>query len=380
MRALAVLGPAPDPDQLGLEKEDVAGFELDGRSIPAAFLDVPEPAFDPAGEHRASVLVRTLAFSCNYRDGALIHAAHDEAGPGSYYVVGSELAGVVEAVGADVTAVQEGDRVIADCSYGPRTPRPWGIPTNHASRERQVLPATKVFPVPAGMPAAEAAAFAIGGQTAAAMARRAQVGPEDQVLVTSGRSNTSLFCIGVLAALGCDVSVLTTSPGLEAQLLQRGASRVFVTPRKITQPGQLAELGAYAQSCGGFTAALDPFVDVHAAVLLPLLAMEGRLVTCGARRGAVREPGESPGMSSRRLEDALSPLIVKQLSIIGNCLGTSRDLATALEWWAQDRLPVPLDTVTGGGTPSDADAAQTFLSRTFTSADRFGKVVHVYAQ
>ena len=335
------------------------------RASPRPDIAVPEPAFDPATTDRRHVLLRTLGFSCNYRDGALIHAAHDEAGPDAFYVIGSEFAGVVQAIGHDVAEegpFKLGDTVIADGSYGPGASRPWGVPTNHASRELQVLPATQLFVVPDAMPVAEAAAFSIAGQTAAAMVRRAEVGPRDPVLVTSGRSNTSLFCISTLRALGCDVSVLTTSTDICARLLAQGAERVFVTPRRVCGPGDLAELGAYARTCGGFIAAFDPFLDMHAAVLLPLLARGGRIVTCGTRRAAGWETGSGSGLVSRPLEDALSPLIVKQLSIIGNCLGTTADLTAAADLWSHGLLPVPLDTVTG----DQPDAAGVFMDSTFS--------------
>jgi hypothetical protein len=106
--------------------------------------------------------------------------------------------------------------------------RPWGLPTNHASRSRQVLPARKLVGVPISVTDEQAAAFTVGGQTSCAMVRRAGIHKGDEVLVTAGTSDT------LVAALTRNVTLImnclgTTDDLLRALEMQRtGALRVVV--------------------------------------------------------------------------------------------------------------------------------------------------------
>jgi hypothetical protein len=65
-------------------------------------------------------------------------------------------------------------------------------------------------------------------------------------------------------------------------------------------------------------------------------------------------------------------LIVKNVTLMGNCLGTTQDLANALRDWCDGRLQVVLDSVHRAGT------LRRFLERSFTAPDRFGKAVYLY--
>jgi NADPH:quinone reductase-like Zn-dependent oxidoreductase len=174
-------------------------LEVEGYPVRCGFVAVSEPVFEPDGRHRSHVLVEVRAFSCNYRDKALMLRMSVIGAEHGFYVIGSELAGCVAAVGVDVRDLAPGDRVMVDGSFGGDA-RPWGLPTNHASRYRQVLPASKLMRVPEAMSDEEAAAFSIGGQTSCSMVRRAGVRPGDEVLVTAGTSNTSLFLVQAAAA------------------------------------------------------------------------------------------------------------------------------------------------------------------------------------
>lgn len=62
----------------------------------------------------------------------------------------------------------------------------------------------------------------------------------------------------------------------------------------------------------------------------------------------------------------------KNISLIGNNLGTTADLESALDDYCQGRLPVTLDSVHGGG-----DLAN-FVERSFVADNRLGKVVFDY--
>ncbi len=360
-RALEPVEPA-SPEAMPVEPASpeampVEIVSLDGRDVPVAVVDVPPPDFDPSGRDRDGVLVRTEAFSCNYRDAALAQRALANGRPDGFYVIGSELSGMVIACGEEVTDLEPGARVVVNSGYGPGEPQPWGMPTNHASRELHVLARQKVHEVPQAMSAIEAAAFSLGAQTSAAMVRRADVGRGDEVLVTSASSNTSLFIISALHDVGCVVSALTSSgPNLDA-LAERGASRVY----DGSDQDDLDRLVADAKQRRGFEAVLDPFADVNLPRTLRLAGFGARIVTCGSRR----RPAPS---DVGNIEGALHALVRKQVSIIGSCLGTTADLAAGVERWTRGALPVPIDSV-------HAESAGNFFRRTFVEPDRFGKVV-----
>ena len=56
-----------------------------------------------------------------------------------------------------------------------------------------------------------AASFSIGAQTSSSMIRRCNIKSTDKILVTSSRSNTSMFIIKSLLTEGYDVTALTTT-------------------------------------------------------------------------------------------------------------------------------------------------------------------------
>src|SRR5512145_3369667 len=94
--------------------------------------DIPEPTAG-AGE----VVVRVAAAALNFFD-TLIIAGKYQYKPAFPFSPAAEFAGVVESVGAGVTAVKPGDRVMG---YGR-----WG-----AARERVAVSADKLVPIPAGL-------------------------------------------------------------------------------------------------------------------------------------------------------------------------------------------------------------------------------------
>lgn len=372
--ALAVAGRGSAPRSL-----DGAPFDellIEGYPVRCGFVTVPEPAFEPGGQHQSHVLVDVLAFSCNYRDKALILRMSVIPADQRFYVIGSELAGRVIGVGEAVRDLGPGDRVMVDGCFGGDV-RPWGLPTNHASRSRQVLPASKLMRVPDAMSDEEAAAFAIGGQTSSAMVRRAGLRPGDQVLVTAGTSNTSLFLLQAAAAAGAVVSVATTSGSAADKLRELGAAEVFVIeadgPGFDKHPG----IAARARQAGGFRAVLDPYFDLYLERSLPVIAVWGSYVSCGLERQFPRHGSFPAGVRPEPVlhDSTLADCLRRNVSLIMNCLGSTDDLRVSLDRFARGGLRTVIDSVVGCDS---GGAAGSFISRTFCDRGRFGKVVAWY--
>lgn len=371
MRALAVVGPEYPAQQ-------AQAVTVAGAPCRVAVLTVPDPVFEPEQAHRRHCLIRVEAFCCNYRDQAVLHRAAQLVSGKQFFVIGSEFSAVVEAVGADVTQFAPGDRVIADNAYPDAAVdgvRP-GIPSNHGSRERQVLHACKLIRIPDTMDMLAAAGASIGGQTVFSMIRRLGVISGERVLVTSGGSTTAMLAIPALKAVGCSVHVITTRTALTERLQALGADAVHHLPRGRAPSDPLPSSLQALAAAGGVDAVIDPMFDVYLPLVTALLRVGGRYVTCGFLN-------QSPGLTDREhaIPDAglgavMSTAMLRNLNLMGNCLGSTADLQAALDAHQRGGFPVPIDTViTASGSD---DGSERFVHRTFCDPERFGRVVYRY--
>jgi len=359
------------------EMTDAAGapfgsVEIAGYEVRCGFVPVEPPTFDPGDEHRDGALVRVRTFSCNYRDRALTLWMSVLPRPRGFYLIGSELGGEVVAVGDAVVNVRPGDRVMIDGYFGTGT-QPWGLPTNHTSRELQVLPARKLVVVPERMSDVEAAAFSVGAQTSYSMVRRGGIEPGANVLVTAATSNTSLFLAQAARNAGGDVTMTTGSEAKAERVRNFGFERVFVVPRDDAPFDGTGDLADHARDLEGFDAVLDPYFDLHLNRSLPVLASFGRYVTCGFERQFPEAGTTSMAPESVLDSSVLARALERNVAIVANCLGSTADLEHAVDDFTKGRITVPIDSV------MDADSPAAFLRRTFSDPDRFGKVVCRYS-
>jgi hypothetical protein len=71
MRQLCIMGP--ERSSTGLLNGTEGTFELEGVQVRYGIIETPDLSFDPDADKNADmVLLRVRAFSCNYRDRALI--------------------------------------------------------------------------------------------------------------------------------------------------------------------------------------------------------------------------------------------------------------------------------------------------------------------
>ena len=271
-----------------LPHDSVERFEVDGVPLVCGILLGSPPDFDDkAQENRLNVLVKKLAFSCNYRDKGLIFVMLKLKSryKHAYVVVGSEFAGEVIAVGADVTRFKVGDRVMGDNHYiGPGvTPEGGksGVPAANASKEYQVFHQAKLIRTPAAMPCEVAAAFSVDAQTAYGAVRKLNISSGANVLVMDARSNTSLFAINALKKRGVNVYAAAAPGGGAPRIRKMGVKEVFIMDRTSGLASQ-EELQRCAREIGGFNGVVDPSFDLHLGSVIPLLAPEGRYVTFGS--------------------------------------------------------------------------------------------------
>ncbi len=374
MRQLAIIGP--DRSSAGIIPGPEGTFTLEGMPVRYGIVESDAPVFDPhASENAGMVQFRVRAFSCNYRDRSLILKAATSEFRRGYYVVGSDFVGEVLAVGEDVTDLKPGDRVIADNAYHapvPGSPVPPGIPTNHGSKEIQILHHRKLMKVPTALPDIAAGSFSIGAQTAYSMVRKLNLKAGERVLVTGAKSNTSLFVIAALRDLGVDVTGLSTSDRLTDRLELLCVSELIVTDPSDPDWVMSASIRDSLIEKGGFNAIVDPFSDVYMPGLFGVMAFGSRYTTCGVDDQHTHLIGKESFGNTVRVGEMMSDLLTFNITFLGNCLGLREDLQSAVTDAVAGSFAVDLVATTSTGDPA------VFFDSTYLDRDRFGKVTFIY--
>jgi NADPH:quinone reductase-like Zn-dependent oxidoreductase len=174
-------------------------------------------------------------------------------------VVGRDVAGVVEAVGAEVAGVKVGDEVIgtADGSLA----------------ELAVVPVRRLAPKPTSLSFEEAAALPVSGATALHAVRLARISEGQRVLVIGASGGVGSYVVQLAAAYGAEVTGVAS--GAKADLVrQLGATRVIdYTREEIGDDGERYDVMV---DLGG----LRPLRQLRAS-----LAPTGTLVVAGGEGG-----------------------------------------------------------------------------------------------
>lgn len=357
------------------DNRSLATIEIDGIEVTVGVIITREPTFNAqAPENRLNVLVRIKGFSCNYRDLNMIFAAVKKGAANSYFPVGSDLIGEIVEIGHGVTRLKLGDRVISDNHYsglqmhGVRE----GVLTNQASKEYQIFPEDGLAKIPDEMPDEVAAGFSIGAQTAYSMLRKLELRPGSKILVTAAKSNTSLFAIQALRQRPVQVYTTSTSRRFESELLSLGVRELI----QIEAPGRSfltnEQMLRIISEHGRFEYVFDPFFDLHLHKALEVMAPGGKYITCGFLDQYKKGIGTETLSRSPDVLQTMFGVMSRNLQISGNCSGTSADLNEAIEDYQRGALRVSIDSVFSGDKVGD------FFHRTYSAADRFGKVVFLY--
>ena len=132
------------------------------------------------------------------------------------FIVGSEGAGLVTAIGADLTGYQEGDHVA------------WAMVPGAGYAERVIVPATRAVPVPAGIDDETAAAVLLQGLTAHYLTRSTYpVRSGETALVHAAAGGVGLLLTQVLSAQGVRVIATTSTEEKVALAREAGAAEVI---------------------------------------------------------------------------------------------------------------------------------------------------------
>ncbi len=159
-----------------------------------------------------------------------------------FVAVGADFAGVVTAVGEDVTSRAVGDRVFGQLN-GETKEQP--LLTFGTAAEHVQLSAENAVPIPDGVSFRDAAALPMAGMTALQAIRRAGLTPVDKqqrVLVVGASGGVGTFCVQIAKRYGAHVTAVCSgrNAGLVTSL---GADSVVdYTRRDVTLLGELFDV------------------------------------------------------------------------------------------------------------------------------------------
>lgn len=285
------------------------------------------------------VLVRVLAAGVNFYDG-LVRAGAVSREIALPHVGGSDIVGIVEEVGPEVSGWSIGDRVIVAPGY-PTNPNEKGCrPENEApsyfptgtfewggyAQFMQVQSAWLLHDE-TGLPAEELATMPLVLVTAVhAVKTLGEVGTDARVLVQAGASGSGSMAIQVAKALGAKV-IATVSTTDKAEVARRmGADEVLFYKRD-----NVAEAAREWSGGEGVDVVIDPVGGVTLPGSLASLRPRGTLVNFGFAGGA------------EATIPHLYPFFRNELRIRGSWMGSMDELRFGLELVRQGSIGAALD-------------------------------------
>jgi NADPH:quinone reductase len=230
--------------------------------------EVPAPV--PTSHH---VLVRLHAIGVNPVD-TYLRANTDNRGPKLPYTPGSDGAGIVEAVGADVREVKVGDRVYV------------GGSSTGAYAELCLSDHTQVHPLPESVSFAQGAAVNVPYATAFhALVNRGQHRPGESVLVHGASGGVGIGSVQIARARGLTVFGTAGTEKGRQLILEQGAHHVL----DHSAAGYLDELLELTHG-RGVDVILEMLANVNLQKDLGVIAMHGRVVVIGSRGDVTLTP------------------------------------------------------------------------------------------
>jgi NADPH:quinone reductase-like Zn-dependent oxidoreductase len=280
-------------------------------------------------------------------------------------ILGCDVAGEVVERGSCVTHLKDGDAVLVspglscgackECYAGNENVCRYyhilGSGRDGGYAELVSVPAVNCFAVPKGMNFHQAASIPLVFITAWHMlVTRVRLKMNETVLVVGGGSGVGTAAIQIAKLFHCRViaTVGTEDKGKLAQEL--GADEIIIHSRQ-----NIAEEVKKMTNKSGVEVVFEHVGPAVFGDCLAALATNGRLVTCGATTGA-------------KAEIDITRLFMKHQAVYGSIMGTKREFADLLPFFATGQLKPVVDTVL---PLAEAPRAHEILE----ARKQFGKVV-----
>jgi alcohol dehydrogenase len=203
-------------------------------------------------------------------------------------IVGSDIAGEVVAVGADVHAWKPGDRVLVDPVFrdGQRTGM-IGETTHGGRAELIAVPAAQLIAVPQEVSLEDAASLPLAYGTAYRMlVTQGQLVRGEKILILGASGGVGVACVQIAKLLGAEILAGTSSPAKLRALTALGADHVIdYSKERVVDVVKRIYGKPRVTGAGGVDVAVnftggDTWRDTQRTV-----THGGRILTCGATAG-----------------------------------------------------------------------------------------------
>jgi NADPH2:quinone reductase len=226
--------------------------------------ELPDPVPGPG-----QVALAIHAAGVNFPDVLIIQGKY-QFKPELPFTPGSELSGVVTAVGDGVTGYQVGDRVIAFCSTG-------------AFAQQIVVPQQALMPMPPGMDFDTAAAITLTyGTSHHAVVDRAQLKAGETMLVLGAAGGVGLAAIEIGKSLGARVIAAASTDEKLAVCRAHGADATINYSSE-----DLREAIKAATDGKGPDVIYDPVGGIYAEPAFRSIGWRGRYLVVGFANGEI---------------------------------------------------------------------------------------------
>jgi len=311
-------------------------FHRHGGADTLVYEEAPLPTVGPG-----DVLVRVKACALNHLDIWIREGIPAFTVP-LPHIGGSDVAGIVERVGAGVTGVGLGDRVFVApglscwacefCLSGRdnlcTSYHILGTRVNGGMAEFVVVPAVNVLPIPPGLSFEQAAAFPLTAVTAWHMLfGLARLRPAEDVLVLGAGSGVGTMAVQMARAAGARVITTVGTDEKIEKAKALGADAMINHAREdITERVKAFTAGR------GVDVVIEHVGPATWDRSIRSLAKGGRLITCGATTGPT-------------ITLDLRFLYMRQVSVIGSFMGTRAELLAVAKWMGEGRIRAVIDSV-----------------------------------
>lgn len=226
--------------------------------------DLPTPSIRPD-----EILVEVHACSVNFPDTLIIQGLY-QVKPELPFSPGSDIAGTIKALGADVKGFKVGDEVVGFAPYG-------------GFAEEAILPAKACFPKPPGMDMTQAAAFLLAyGTSYHALNDRAKLKEGETLLVLGAAGGVGLTAVELGKKMGAKVIAAASTDEKLAICREYGADEVINYSKEDLKTRTKELTGGK-----GVDVIYDPVGGDYTEAALRAIAWEGRYLVVGFAAGNI---------------------------------------------------------------------------------------------
>ena len=223
---------------------------------------------------KGQVVIDVKAAEINYPD-ILVISGQYQIKPPLPFAPGKAAAGIVSAVGPDVTGLKIGDRVAAQVEYG-------------AFAQKLLAAAANVFPMPAAIDFTKGAALGLVYQTAHfALVERARLQKGDVVLVLGASGGIGVAGVQMAKALGARMVIAGVLGEDNAKVARQAGADAVIDLGGADLREALRERVHQLTDGHGADIVIDPVGGGANAAALRAMAWRGRMVIIGFAAGEI---------------------------------------------------------------------------------------------